>query len=402
MHMHGRLLPVSRGLAAALLTAMAPSLDRPPALQAALPAAEQNRSGAERRQQSRHARGHTRHHHRIHHSHADAARPYKTTGATCRSLQTEQLVIEIAAVLLLLAAACHCALHCTRDLLDHIGRPFPRTDRQPLDRLVSPHTARALPSNSYPDIYPRRPPPQAVAVATASPRPHRMLQELEPCACGRLHAGGRCAGAAASAFSLLFPVGADQQCHYGCKEEEEEDGSPYGYGGGPVDCTLSLGTPSTRRAEAGVHARAPGAPCKEPRRGSPGPRRCANCDTTSTPLWRNGPRGPKSLCNACGIRYKKEERRAAAAVAPAQQDGGVRTYACGGYARQPAAPAPRQWGCGYDPAARTKSASFGMYGGGDVVVDAASDGPCLSWMLNVMPSSPAFAVQERPTLFQYY
>ncbi|KAK9165515.1 hypothetical protein Scep_000706 [Stephania cephalantha] len=39
-------------------------------------------------------------------------------------------------------------------------------------------------------------------------------------------------------------------------------------------------------------------------------RRCANCDTTSTPLWRNGPRGPKSLCNACGIRYKKEERRA--------------------------------------------------------------------------------------------
>ncbi|CAO2830460.1 unnamed protein product [Amaranthus hypochondriacus] len=42
-------------------------------------------------------------------------------------------------------------------------------------------------------------------------------------------------------------------------------------------------------------------------------RRCANCDTTSTPLWRNGPRGPKSLCNACGIRFKKEERRAAAA-----------------------------------------------------------------------------------------
>ncbi|KAI6680713.1 hypothetical protein NL676_034594 [Syzygium grande] len=44
-------------------------------------------------------------------------------------------------------------------------------------------------------------------------------------------------------------------------------------------------------------------------------RRCANCDTTSTPLWRNGPRGPKSLCNACGIRFKKEERRATAAAA---------------------------------------------------------------------------------------
>ncbi|MCD7454515.1 hypothetical protein HAX54_025136 [Datura stramonium] len=50
-------------------------------------------------------------------------------------------------------------------------------------------------------------------------------------------------------------------------------------------------------------------------------RRCANCDTTSTPLWRNGPRGPKSLCNACGIRFKKEERRASAAAATANGGG---------------------------------------------------------------------------------
>ena len=266
-----------------------------------------------------------------------------------------------------------------------------------------------------------------------------MLQELAPCACGGFYAGGcggRCAGAAASAFSMLFPAGAEQ-CYY---YKEEEDGPPYG--GGPVDCTLSLGTPSTRRAEAGAgaggHARAAGgaAPCKESSgRGSPA-RRCANCDTTSTPLWRNGPRGPKvrarrshslisrvappgaatprhalharrefdltefpfavpsqSLCNACGIRYKKEERRAAAAVAPAPAP---QEYACGGYARQQ--PPQPQWGC-YGAAA-AKSASFGMYGGD--VVDAAADGPCLSWMLNVMPSSPAFAVRERPTLFQYY
>ncbi|ERN12699.1 hypothetical protein AMTRI_Chr01g135680 [Amborella trichopoda] len=32
---------------------------------------------------------------------------------------------------------------------------------------------------------------------------------------------------------------------------------------------------------------------------------CADCKTVKTPLWRNGPLGPKSLCNACGIRYKK-------------------------------------------------------------------------------------------------
>ncbi|KAG2694689.1 hypothetical protein I3760_08G156300 [Carya illinoinensis] len=32
---------------------------------------------------------------------------------------------------------------------------------------------------------------------------------------------------------------------------------------------------------------------------------CLDCKTTKTPLWRGGPAGPKSLCNACGIRYRK-------------------------------------------------------------------------------------------------
>lgn len=35
---------------------------------------------------------------------------------------------------------------------------------------------------------------------------------------------------------------------------------------------------------------------------------CADCRTTKTPLWRGGPAGPKSLCNACGIRYRKKRR----------------------------------------------------------------------------------------------
>ncbi|EPS67845.1 hypothetical protein M569_06930, partial [Genlisea aurea] len=125
------------------------------------------------------------------------------------------------------------------------------------------------------------------------------------------------------------------------------------YGSAAVDCTLSLGTPSTRLTTASdsrekkrggggggggggfgfsgfgwnittpARNAAPSTP--KPHRGGGGgaasfnagdpllARRCANCDTTSTPLWRNGPKGPKSLCNACGIRYKKEERRATAA-----------------------------------------------------------------------------------------
>jgi hypothetical protein len=32
-------------------------------------------------------------------------------------------------------------------------------------------------------------------------------------------------------------------------------------------------------------------------------RACAHCGSRKTPMWRNGPVGPKTLCNACGIRW---------------------------------------------------------------------------------------------------
>jgi hypothetical protein len=97
----------------------------------------------------------------------------------------------------------------------------------------------------------------------------------------------------------------------------------------------------------------------------------------------------QSLCNACGIRYKKEERRAA------QDTGLVGSYACGAaYARQHQHQPPPRWGR-YGSSVAKKSASFAAYGAGA----AGADG---SWVLNAMPSSPASAVRERPTLFQYY
>ncbi|XP_002516445.3 putative GATA transcription factor 22 [Ricinus communis] len=46
---------------------------------------------------------------------------------------------------------------------------------------------------------------------------------------------------------------------------------------------------------------------------------CSDCNTTTTPLWRSGPRGPKSLCNACGIRQRKARRAMAAAAAIAME-----------------------------------------------------------------------------------
>ncbi|KAI7754781.1 hypothetical protein M8C21_015921, partial [Ambrosia artemisiifolia] len=35
-----------------------------------------------------------------------------------------------------------------------------------------------------------------------------------------------------------------------------------------------------------------------------GVRKCLHCEITKTPQWRAGPMGPKTLCNACGVRYK--------------------------------------------------------------------------------------------------
>lgn len=32
--------------------------------------------------------------------------------------------------------------------------------------------------------------------------------------------------------------------------------------------------------------------------------RCTHCQVQRTPQWRAGPLGPKTLCNACGVRYK--------------------------------------------------------------------------------------------------
>ncbi|CAN1196768.1 GATA transcription factor 29 [Linum perenne] len=44
-------------------------------------------------------------------------------------------------------------------------------------------------------------------------------------------------------------------------------------------------------------------------------KRCSLCNTFETPMWRRGPLGPKELCNACGIKFRKEEERKRARLA---------------------------------------------------------------------------------------
>jgi len=43
----------------------------------------------------------------------------------------------------------------------------------------------------------------------------------------------------------------------------------------------------------------------ETRGSSPAHKSCSDCGITHTPLWRGGPNGPRTMCNACGIRWKR-------------------------------------------------------------------------------------------------
>ncbi|KAL5340821.1 hypothetical protein BJX70DRAFT_95520 [Aspergillus crustosus] len=50
----------------------------------------------------------------------------------------------------------------------------------------------------------------------------------------------------------------------------------------------------------------------EPRKRLKGEYQCADCGTSDSPEWRKGPDGPKTLCNACGLRWAKKEKKRSA------------------------------------------------------------------------------------------
>ncbi|KAG9449654.1 hypothetical protein H6P81_009619 [Aristolochia fimbriata] len=229
---------------------------------------------------------------------------------------------------------------------------------------------------------------------------------MGPCACGLFHPPG-------SSFCVLFAMPTDES------DEHFTGGCP-----SPVDCTLSLGTPSTRRGDEIIRQRrrhngksscglsnfcwdifqakqqAEGSHSHSHKNGRGGSgsnmqqqqqqhlnhltggetllaRRCANCDTTSTPLWRNGPRGPKSLCNACGIRYKKEERRASTTVVEMNNNQHTDPYAWSSSAAAYASASQSHKG------AASSSAEFRLIREADHHETSSPDVSFLSWRLNV-------------------
>ncbi|KAK4170101.1 white-collar 2 [Cladorrhinum sp. PSN259] len=50
---------------------------------------------------------------------------------------------------------------------------------------------------------------------------------------------------------------------------------------------------------------------------------CTDCGTLESPEWRKGPQGPKTLCNACGLRWAKQEKKNKTKGNGANNAGGV-------------------------------------------------------------------------------
>ncbi|XP_010906504.1 uncharacterized protein [Elaeis guineensis] len=63
----------------------------------------------------------------------------------------------------------------------------------------------------------------------------------------------------------------------------------------PGPATMTQKKNKTKKSSAGTAAGGDEAPPV---------RKCMHCEIQKTPQWRAGPMGPKTLCNACGVRYK--------------------------------------------------------------------------------------------------
>ncbi|KAJ1296285.1 hypothetical protein BS78_01G288500 [Paspalum vaginatum] len=105
----------------------------------------------------------------------------------------------------------------------------------------------------------------------------------------------RATAAAAAAWHSLVPRPASQSspsssCSSSDFPSSNKPGRPNGAGanGGSRGKNKSPG-PGGAAGEVGVEG---------------GVRRCTHCASEKTPQWRTGPLGPKTLCNACGVRFK--------------------------------------------------------------------------------------------------
>eukprot|EP00198_Chlamydomonas_reinhardtii_P001076 XP_001690411.1 transcription factor-like protein [Chlamydomonas reinhardtii] len=114
--------------------------------------------------------------------------------------------------------------------------------------------------------------------------------------------------AAATAAAVVLEAARDDEDDDEDYDEREEAGGAAGRGNTKRMKRVGVPRTTTNKPKTGVT--------------------CRNCRATETPQWRCGPEGPRTLCNACGVRYKKGQtleymaKKAAAAAARGRNGGG--------------------------------------------------------------------------------
>ncbi|CBI17417.3 unnamed protein product, partial [Vitis vinifera] len=66
----------------------------------------------------------------------------------------------------------------------------------------------------------------------------------------------------------------------------------------------SMGSPSLTESSSSSSSSSSSLDPEASGSAQPTPHRCSHCGVQKTPQWRTGPLGAKTLCNACGVRYK--------------------------------------------------------------------------------------------------
>ncbi|KAF8046919.1 hypothetical protein N665_3338s0004 [Sinapis alba] len=77
-----------------------------------------------------------------------------------------------------------------------------------------------------------------------------------------------------------------------------------------MSMTEETKTTTTKLESAGDSSDVESGNCSSSGSGGDTKKTCVDCGTNKTPLWRGGPAGPKSLCNACGIKSRKKRQAA--------------------------------------------------------------------------------------------
>ena len=68
---------------------------------------------------------------------------------------------------------------------------------------------------------------------------------------------------------------------------------------------------------------------------------CIQCGTTKTPMWRNSPQGPKTMCNACGVKLQRAQNKLRAQALASGEPEPVFPAAIGAPRHRKAAPVHR-------------------------------------------------------------